>query len=458
VATTEVAAAPLVGRTSTVCPVAARPAAAAEERPAATITAVVIRQAPDREGVLTGTPLSGGDPLVEVTQQGFGTQVPAPEAPLLLQGVGVMSTASSGAIVAQAAAGELSGLSAAPCTTPATSHWFVGVGAEATNRSELLLSNPDDAQAEVDLRFFGSAGRVVVPGSPGLAVPAHGTRTVSLESLVAQAGPLTVWVRATSGRVSAMARDFRSVGLDPAGVDWHPASIGPRRNIVVAGVPEGGGRRELHVVNPDTTRAVVTVSVLGATGPFSPVGAEQIEIPPESTVTVPLEAGLAGQGAGIALSADRAVSAAIVSTSMRADLSTGAAARPDIAVQPATGVLGRRGVSPVAALSGTDGTLMLSNASDVDTMLPFTVVNLSGVTLREDSMLVPAHGTSTRRLQASAGPSYVVVDVPDGAQVFGAVDFAQPEGAVAGLTSLSLISPDMAARSRETVPDPAVGR
>jgi len=458
VPSTDVAAAPLVGRTSTVCPVAGQAGADAEDQPNASVTAVAIRQAPDRQGVLTGISLTGGDPLLRVDQQGFGAQIQAPTAPLLLQAVGIMSTASSGAILARADSGELTGLSAAPCTAPSTSQWFVGVGAEATNRTELLLSNPDDAQAEVDLRFFGRAGRVVVPGSPGLVVPAHDTRTVSLESLVAQAGPMTVWVRATSGRVSAMARDFRSVGLDPAGVDWHPGSVGPRRDLVVPGVPEGAGARELQLVNPGMTRAIVKVSVLGATGPFTPVGAEQVEVPPESATTMSLDTGLAGQGAGIELSADQPVSAAVISTSSRSVAGTGSAAQPDIAVEPATAALGRQGVSPVAAVTDTDGTLMLSNAADTDTTVSFTVSNLTGVTVRQGTILVPAHGTSTRNLDASDGPAYVVVDVPDGAEIHGAVDFAQTDGSIAGLTSLPVMSPDVAARSRVAVPDPSVGR
>ncbi len=458
VASTDVAAAPLVGRTSAVCPVAAQNGGDNDDQPDASVTAVAIRQAPDRQGVLTGTPLAGGDPLLQVDQQGFGAQIQAPTAPLLLQAVGIMSTASSGAIIAQADSGELTGLSAAPCTAPSTSQWFVGVGAEATNRTELVLSNPDDAQAEVDLRFFGRAGRVVVPGSPGLIVPAHDTRTVSLESLVAQAGPMTVWVRATSGRVSAMARDLRSVGLDPAGVDWHPGSVGPRRSLVVPGVPEGAGARELPLVNPGMSRAIVSVSVLGATGPFTPVGAEQVEVPPESTTTMSLDTGLAGQGAGIELSADRSVSAAVISTSSRSVASTGSAAQPDIAVEPATAALGRQGVSPIAAVTDTDGTLMLSNAGDADTTVSFTVSNLSGVTIRQGTILVPAHGTSTRNMDASDGPAYVVVDVPDGAEIHGALDFAQTSGSIAGLTSLPVMSPDLAARSRVAVPDPSVGR
>ena len=81
VASTVVDAAPLVGRTSTVCPAAVHNSdadAPAGDQPAATITAVVIRQAPDRDGRLTATPLGGGDQLFEVTQQGFGAQAKAP--------------------------------------------------------------------------------------------------------------------------------------------------------------------------------------------------------------------------------------------------------------------------------------------------------------------------------------------------------------------------------------------
>ena len=59
------------------------------------------------------------------------------------------------------------GLKAAPCLAPATSHWFSGLGATDADRTDLILSNPDDAQAQVDLRFYGRSGRVAVPGSPG---------------------------------------------------------------------------------------------------------------------------------------------------------------------------------------------------------------------------------------------------------------------------------------------------
>jgi hypothetical protein len=181
-------------------------------------------------------------------------------------------------------------------------------------------------------------------------------------------------------------------------------------------------------------------------------------VPAESTVAVQLDTGLSGQGAGISVSADRPVSASVVSTSAGKDSDTGAVALPDIAVQPATQPLSQNGVSPIAAVTGADGTLMLSNGGDTDTEVAFSIVNLSGVTLRKDAMLVPAHGTSTRRLAGSVGPSYVDLDIPDNAQIYGAVDFAESEGLVSGLTSLPVTSPDRVARSRDAVADPSVGR
>ena len=68
-------------------------------------------------------------------------------------------------IVGDVTGGHEAGLKAAPCLTPATSHWFSGLGATDEDRTDLILSNPDDAQAQVDLRYYGRSGRIVA-GQP----------------------------------------------------------------------------------------------------------------------------------------------------------------------------------------------------------------------------------------------------------------------------------------------------
>ena len=448
----------LVGKTSTVCTVA--PASAASSTSIAT---VVIRQAPGRPGRLTGTPVGGSTPDLSLTEQGLGQVQSGRTTSELLVGEGVMATASSGEVFGLGTSGEQQGLMAAPCLTPGTEHWFVGVGAEAEFRSELVLTNPDDAQAEVDLQYFGADGELVVAGSPGLVVEAHDTRTVALEPLVSRAGPLTVSVRATTGRVAAVARDLHSAGLDPAGADWHVGSVAPARELVIPAVPEGAGARELLVANPGPARAEVTVEVLAQTGPFAPVGGERVEVPPQSTASVNLAPGLVGQSGAVRLVSTVPVTGAVRSTSLRA------AAAPDTAVQPATAALVRTGVVALA-VPGRDraadpertggvveSELLLSNGSDGTTTASFEVLSHAGVSLQRDDVLLGGYATSTRRLRVD-GPAYVVVKVLDGSDVRGGVVYTQPEGDVAGLAGVPLTSPDIAGRAPAVVFDPSVGR
>lgn len=423
------------------------------DAPASTVSAVAVRSSTTPgPGTLTGAPLAGGRGELEVTAPGTGAQQARVRAPLLLTGEGALATAGSGAVTSQSDSGETAGLMAAPCLVPGTEQWFVGVGSTDSDRTELVLSNPDDASAEVDLRFFGPQGRVVVPGSPGVVVGGRSSRAVSVSSLVDDAGPLSVAVRASEGRVSVAARRIRTDDLKPAGADWQVPSVAPGPVVVVAGVPGEAGPRSLEVVNPGPDRASVSVEVLGLSGPFAPAGADVVEVAPESTASVPLESGLAGESASVRLRSTTPVSAAVVSTSSRAD------AQPDLAVQPALPPLVRQGVSAVGTTaSSATSELVISNGGDSDAGTTFRVVSYEGVVLREDDILLAAGGTATRRI-TSPGPSYIVVDVPDGSAVVGSVTLSQPEGDVAGLATLPLTSPDVASRAPSVEQDPAVAR
>ena len=271
---------PLVGRTTTICTVTPPPSGDATAR----VAAAVSRQAPGREGELTGTPLAGGKPSLTITEQGKAEQVVGVQEPVVMSGVGVMATASSAAVFNLATEGVDAGLMAAPCLAPGTTHWFTGLGATDADRTELVLTNADDAQASVDLRFYGPDGRVVVPGSPGLVIEARTTATVSLSNLVKVDGPLAVAIQASQGRVSAVAKRTRADGLRPIGADWQVPSPSPRRStMAIPGVPEDAGARELVVTNPGPVRASVAVSVLGLQGPYAPSGAETVEVAAESS-------------------------------------------------------------------------------------------------------------------------------------------------------------------------------
>ena len=436
---------PVVGRTTSVCTVAPP-----EPGSSTSVSTVVIRQAPGRAGTLTSSAL-GQPPNSTQSEQGLGRLRTGQAVSQLLRGEGVAATASSGEVFSTGTSGALRGLMAAPCEPPGTSHWFVGVGADASTRSEIFLSNPDDAQAVVDLQFFGATGEVVVPGSPGIVVESQGSRTIALESLLSVSGPVTVSVVATRGRVAAIARDLRSNNLTPAGADWHASAVPPSTQVVIPGVAAGTGARTLVVANPGTAPATVGVDVLALTGPFAPTGAEQLEVPARGTATVDLAAGLAGQAGAVRLSSDQPVTGAVLASSSR----PGAA--PDLAVQSATPPLVRTGVVALAAATGIDSELVLSNPTDEPAPVSLELLSFDGGTLRTDDVLIGPGATSTRRLDV-AGPAYLVLTVPAGSTVHGAVGYTQPEGPVAGLAGVSLTSPDVASRAPNAVPDPTVGR
>jgi hypothetical protein len=431
-------------------------ASAANEAAPSAVSAVAVRGGVTGKGTLTGSVLRSGAasaaPDLRVTEPGHGERLAQASGPVLLTGEGAMASAGSGVVSSSATSGEMTGLMAAPCLVPGTEQWLVGVGATDTDRTELILTNPDEAEAEVDLRFYGPKGRVVVPGSPGVVIAGRSTRTVSVSSLVDTPGPLSVAVRASSGRASVAARRIRTDNLQPAGADWQVPSTGPATTVVIPGVPGGAGSRSLQVVNPGTKRAEVAVEVLGLAGAFAPAGADTVEVAPESTATVGLETGLAGESGSIRLRSDTPVSGAVVSTSSRSG------ATPDLAVQSATPPLVRSGVSAVATTAdGTASELVLSNSGDADAATSFEVLSYEGVSLRKDDILLAAGGTATRRI-TSPGPSYVVVTVPDGSSVVGSVTLTAPEGDVAALATIPLTSPDVASRAPRVEQDPAVAR
>jgi hypothetical protein len=440
---------PLVGRTTTICTTSAPPSG--EPAGKTEVSAVSVREAPGRAGLLTGSTLKSKPSELKLTEPGKGAQQPGVTAPVVIAADGSMASASSAVILGDVSDGPEAGLKAAPCLAPATSHWFSGLGATDADRTDLILSNPDDAQAQVDLRFYGRSGRVAVPGSPGIVISGHESRTVSLTNLVEAEGLLSVSVQASDGRVTAVAKRTQTDQLKPAGVDWQIPSASPSMVVAIPGVPEGPGDRQLVVTNPSNTRARVGVQILGFQGPFEPSGAASLDVPPESTATVSLKDGLAGEAAGVKLTSSMPVTGSVIATSRRDG------AGIDLAVQSAAVPLIRSGVSAVATSSIAESELILSNSGDGDTQISFEVLSYEGVRLRSAEVVLAPNSTATRRLNSPA-PAYVVVKVLDGSSVVGGVVLTQPKRDVAGLATIPLTSPDLASRAPATRPDYSVGQ
>jgi hypothetical protein len=439
---------PQVGRTTMICTTSAP--LTAEARAKTEVSAVAIREPSDRPGSLSASTLDTKSVKLKLTEPGKGALPLRTNASIVLAADGAMATASSAVIVSDVTGGDEAGLKAAPCLAPATAHWFSGLGATREDRTDLILSNPDDAQAQVDLRYYGRSGRIAVPGSAGLAIKGHDFQTVSLADLRGES-PVSVAIQASQGRVTAVAKRTQTTPIKPAGIDWQVPSVPPNRVVVIPGVPADEGGRQLVVTNPNNSRATVAVQVLGFQGPYAPSGAASVDVPPEGTASVNLEPGLAGEAAGIKLTSDVPVTGAVIATSRSGGKGT------DLAVQSAAAPLTGTGVSALATTNIADSELIISNGGDSDAQVTFEVFSYDGVRLRTDDVVLAANSTATRRLNSPA-PSYVVVTVPDDSSVVAGVVLTQPDRDVAGLATIPLSSPDLARRAPATRPDYSAGR
>ena len=325
---------PTVGRQLTVCPV---------DRSAGDRTRLGAVVADGLSaGRLVGTELADSadtaDPVVDLDQAGSADQASVTGS-VLLRSEGGFSDGAAGTVLTTTSTGPGQGIALAGCQPPSTQHWFTGVAASATQTTRLVLTNPDSAEATVDLHFFGPDGAIGAPGSLGIVVPASTTKSVSLTGLLPGEidGPVAAQVTTSQGRVSAYAQSTYRASLQPAGDGVASSMPAPQSSLVIPGVPGGDGDRSLVLANPTDRRTTVTVEVMGADGTFAPADGATIDVNAQSTTTADLADALDGEAVAIRLTSPQSITAAVVSTSSR----SGAAA--DVAVQtPTTAIRGAR--------------------------------------------------------------------------------------------------------------------
>ncbi len=443
---------PVIGRTNVVCPA---PPGGGEVR--SMVQAMANHQAEDRPGLLTATPVGSDKAAFQVREAGKGIIRSAPKSTLIVTGERGLATASSAATLTNGSGGANAGLLGATCSKPGNSHLFVGIGARPALRTELVITNPDDTPAQVDLRFFGAEGIVPVPGGPGIEVAGRQSRVVGVDSMINFNGPLTVEVVASRGRVAAMARDYRTKGDDARGADWHPESAAPGTELIIPGVPDGAGARQLAVVNPGRQPTAVKIAALGQQGEFVPAGGDQLDVPAESTALVELGPGLVEQAAAIKLTSEQPVTGALRSDAPSED-EGGDKVVPDFAIQAAAAPLRQVGVLPFIGESGLESRLVLSHVGADPVEVTVEVVSLAGVEVRTEKISIAASSTVSRSI-TSPLPAYLVIRAPDNAGVYaGLVQRATGNSDVAGITAFAVSSPDVADRIKPASYDPWAAR
>lgn len=178
---------------------------------------------------------------------------------------------------ASASDDDLSGLAASSCRPPLLESWLVGGSGTIGAADLILLSNPGDVAATVQLTVYGASGASTPPGSALVVAP--GTqRVIPLAGLALGEQSPVVRVTATGAPVQAALQTSLTRTLLPGGVDQVAAIAAPDPSVVITGVTAGAAPADAATGEPMTilrllspsldTTATVTVTRVGSTEPL----------------------------------------------------------------------------------------------------------------------------------------------------------------------------------------------
>jgi hypothetical protein len=301
----------------------------------------------------------------------------------------------------------------------------------------LVLSNPTSVPAVVDVSVWDETGPVDPPATHDIAVPAQGQQVFLLDALDPGAAQVAVRVVASQGRVAAALEVRESDGLEPLGVSVLPGAAAPSTDIVVPGVP-GHGQRLLRVLAPGDTDAIVSLRLLGADGPFSPVDQDVLTVTAGTVLEVPIGDTAGAAAVSVALESDTPITAAVRVVDAPSD------GRPDVAYTAATAPLD----GPAAALLGRAGSgvttrLLVSSVGDLPARARVRTLAADGTVAEEQAIDVPGGSTVPFALELPAGVSWatVVVDPADPGTIVVTREMVGSDDDGALLDLLPLVSP-----------------
>lgn len=345
-----------------------------------------------------------------------------------------------------AADGPARGISATGCVTPRTTHWFAGVDVRAEAQADLVVVNLDGTAASVDLVAYGPDGRIAAPR--GVEVTGNSAEAISLSSLPRGGDPITIAASSSDGRFAAFLRQRSWSGETSLGGDWLAAATEPATEQVIPGVAAGAGQRHLVITNPNERTTTVTIGSVGASGPGIVAGADQLEVPPETTRVLDLNPGLDGQAVALSLTASQPVTAAVLQD-------TGSAqAKHDPAFTAAAPPLPADSVWPLAAGRRASAVLMLANASAAEVTATVTI-GAGDKPGAPEEVLIPA---GTQVAVPVAADATNTVRIQTGATMLrGAMVVTRKLGKVEGLTVWPLADQNPSGNSASVVFDPRLG-
>ena len=181
----------------------------------------------------------GGSTQVVVTGEGttereLEREQPVGSAPLVVDSSARESVAAAERQLV--ATPTLQGLAASSCAEPAHEQWLVGGATGLGQSATLVIGNPYDVPATVQVTLFDGEGQIDASSSAGVLVPAGSQRIVSINGYAPGRDELVARVDSTGAAVTAALSVSQTVDIRSYAVDTVTRQLVPQTRLVVPGI------------------------------------------------------------------------------------------------------------------------------------------------------------------------------------------------------------------------------
>ena len=388
-------------------------------------------------GSATLTPVTtGGSGKALVQQSALGGSTTAKAAtggtaPAL--SAAAAGAAAPGFSVQQTTTGTDHTLSGTPCTAPGTDFWFAGADSDKGSSDYIELTNTEDTASDADIHIFNTAGEVENAKASNLDIPANGTLSLSLTSLLSPFNTntsLVVHVVVHTGRIAAALHEQGSNGGD-----WLPATT-PGTTQLIPGLPGDLADATLVVADTGSTDADLDIHLASETGWIVPSGHESIQIKAGTVTSVDLGAITHGEPATLRLTPDSGTGQAAVPVVAGLQVIRGSGSTDTGYLAGVAAPIGQR--ATVAGNAAGDSTLLLSATGSAATV-KISSIGAAGSTPTVQNVSVQAGATVSVTPKApsgtpSGGTFAVTIEPVSGGPVYGARMISRKSGSSLGFT------------------------
>jgi|GEM_PF-1088376 len=356
---------------------------------------------------------------------------------LRVQALGGLRSPGAATRTVNQRSGDLTGLAAPSCSSPANTVWLVGASTTVGHTAVLTVTNPAPTSAAVTVTVMTKDGEATDGAVAPFTLGAGETRSINLGGTARDAGEIAVRVDASGAAVSASVNQSVLRGTTPGGMDTITPSGTASSTQVMTGVrlQDAAASKKVgatDVAGDETPQVqIADLSGEGTTADVVARGSDGkehritsgVSVPASSVVSVPLDSLPAGDYTVSVQAKDT------VAATARVLRGSDPKKASDVAYIPATDQLSTTQL--VATPTAGDGTLVLSAPDDAAkvTVVPVAADGSQGAAKQ---VQVGAGGTATVALKDLKKP--VALELSASGTAYGSV--LSTDGS--GITSTAL--------------------